>query len=488
MKILLANPPWRKGKFYGIRAGSRWPFMTEIEPGNKIPGYMPFPFFLAYAAAVLEKEGFEVMLKDALAEGLDEEEFMSEAVEFAPGLYAAETSTPSINIDIETARKIKERMPDVKTVLCGPHASVFPVQLMEENPHIDFIIVNEYEFALAELASGLKAGKKGEAIPGVWYRGRDGVVFGGKREQIKDINVYPWPARHHLPMLAYNDTFSGMPSPNVQVWASRGCPFKCNFCNWPSAMYGGSSYRVREVKNVIDEVEYLIKKYGFKAFYFDDDTFNIGKERILAICKEIIKRGITVPWGAMARADTSDRETLAAMKNAGLYAIKFGVESGVQEIVDTCGKGLDLSKVLTAVKTAKELGIKVHLTFTFGLPGETKETALKTMDFAVSADPDSVQFSIVTPFPGTQYYNELTASGELAPGEWEKFDGNNSNAVKRKNFREGELEKICSAAVRKWTRHQLFSRLMKHPFKTFAGGLKKPGMALVFIKNMLKGK
>jgi len=448
IKVLLANPPWRKGNRYGVRAGSRWPFTMEI--GNApIPGYVPFPFFLSYAAALLKKNDIEAIIVDAIAEGLTDEEFIHRVRGYNPNLILIETATASIDVDLSMAERlkadlssndVKECEDDVYIALSGTHATVMKESLLKEHEYIDFILHGEYEFTLLELVQSLQSGKispnplfakggsedfpfnKGgenlEEVQGLAFR-RDGeVIVTPPRPLIEDLDELPWPERLSLPMYNYNDQFAGMPYPNVQVMASRGCPFQCIFCIWPQILYGGAKYRTRSPKDVVDEIEWLIDYYGFEAFYFDDDTFNIGKKRILEICDEIKKRGINVPWAVMARADTSDRETLQAMADAGLYAIKFGVESGVQELVDNCGKKLDLSKVREAVRHCKELGIKTHLTFTFGLPGETRETIQKTIDFAIELDPNSVQFSLTTPFPGTKYFEMLDEKGLLCSKNW----------------------------------------------------------------------
>jgi radical SAM superfamily enzyme YgiQ (UPF0313 family) len=203
---------------------------------------------------------------------------------------------------------------------------------------------------------------------------------------------------------------------------------------------------------VVDEIEEAINFYGFKSFYFDDDTFNIGKDRILLICSEIRKRGLEkIPWAVMARADTFDFETLKAMKDAGLVSIKFGVESGVQRLLDSCGKSLNLEKVKEAVKWCKELSVKYHLTFTFGLPGETEETIKETIDFALNLNPDTCQFSLTTPFPGTKYFEYLKDKGLLLTEDWDKYDGARFTVLKGENLSAEELEQAVVEAKKIWS-------------------------------------
>ncbi|MCX7919860.1 MAG: cobalamin-dependent protein [bacterium] len=454
MRIFLGNAPWRKGNRYGVRAGSRWPHWQQ--PGSV---YLPFPFYLAYATAVLEQAGFECKLVDGIAEHLTEHEFIDRIIQFNPDMVVLETSTPTIEVDLAIAKKIAKVIRKTKAkrwlVFVGPHVSVMPEDIMNKAEYIDFILVGEYEYTLRELVQKLAKHESIAPVTGIVYRTEDNrIVRNPRRALIENIDELPWPAYHHLPMLNYNDDFGVLPKPMVQMWASRGCPFQCNFCLWPQVVYGSNRYRVRDPVKVVDELEWLIKTYGFKSVYFDDDTFDLGKQRILHFCSELNRRGIKIPWAAMARADTLDQEMLQAMANAGMIAIKYGVESGVQELIDRCGKRLDLNKVVETVKITKSVGIKVHLTFTFGLEGETKETIQKTIDFALSLEPDSVQFSIVTPFPGTKYYYELKEKGYLLATRWSDFDGNRSAVIRTEYLTSEDLIDALHRAYNAWYQYR----------------------------------
>jgi radical SAM superfamily enzyme YgiQ (UPF0313 family) len=157
----------------------------------------------------------------------------------------------------------------------------------------------------------------------------------------------------------------------------------------------------------------------------------------------------------MARADTSDFETLQAMKIAGMVGIKFGVESGVQELVDRAGKGLELAKVEKAVGWCRDLGIQTHLTFTFGLPGETHQTIRQTIDFAKRMNPNSIQFSITTPFPGTKYFSWLKESGNLLSEEWDRFDGAQYTVIRTDALTQEDLQAALKMANSEYFRHRM---------------------------------
>ena len=456
MKIFLGNGPWYKTGFYGVRAGSRWPHFEE-----DCSRYMPFPFYLGYATALLEGEGHDCCVVDGIAGRIPESGFLERINDFQPDAVVLEISTASIQTDLRQAAAVRKMCPNATILFAGPHLEMHTPDFLQRYNVVDIVLLGEYDFTLRDVVRGLAAGDDLSGMPGIGLRMPDGSIQLNERaEGVRDINKLPWPSRDQLPMLNYYDLPGGIPEPSLQMWASRGCPFRCIFCAWPQIMYGNNTYRTRDSVDVVDEIEYCIKKWGFRSVYFDDDTFNIGKKRMLTLCEEIGRRDIGVPWAAMARADTSDRETLAAMRDSGLVGIKYGVESASQELVDAADKGLDLGRVEETVAITKELGIRQHLTFSFGLPGETWETVRKTIDFAKRLDPETVQFSIMTPFPGSRFYNMMEESGHLLTKDFDRYDGSNCAVVRTDALSPEDLERALKMAYDEWDWHKLF-----RPFK-----------------------
>ncbi len=461
MKILLGNAPWYKNGCYGVRAGSRWPHFEK--EGHR---YMPFPFFLAYAAALLEKEGLSVSLIDGAAERLSREDFFRRVAAFGPDLLVLEVSTASLKVDLEAAEHFKEtRGPKLKIVFCGLHTGLSDKSFLAEHDCVDFTLKGEYEQALLELARHLQKNEPLDSVPGLNYRDAQGVLRENPQgSAIRDLDRLPWPARHFLPKYGYEDLPQFLPSPTAQMLASRGCPYPCVFCAWPQIMYGDSKYRTRDPLDVADEMEYLVRQEGYQSVYFDDDTFGIDRERTLRLCQEIGKRSLDVPWAVMTRADVLDEDMLTKMARAGLRAIKYGVESGSQELVDESGKQLRLDRVEEVVRLTKKLGIKVHLTFMLGLPKESTKTLRQTLRFLLRLDPDSAQFSIATPFPGSRYYHMLQDLGYIQTHDWDAYDGFSRAVVKTEFLTAGELEKWLSILRTKWQRHLRYRRLKKRIF------------------------
>lgn len=487
MLTFITNPPWRKGDRLGVRSGSRWPFtQAKTAPDDTIPGYLPYPFYLAYATSVLRRDGHEVILLDALAEGMDMDAFIERVRETKPGLLLMETSTPSFDSDVLIARDVRPYVGAL--AFAGPHATANPLEVINENPEIDYVLLGEFEPVLLQLVEHLKAGKPVDDIPGLAYRLPSGnAKNNGRAKQTKDVNWYPWPERDDLPMANYRDRFADMPEPMLQMWASRGCPYTCIFCVWPAVMYEPKTYRPRDPEDIANEMAHAVERYGMKSVYFDDDTFNVGKKRMMQLARAIKARELGVPWAMMARADLVDDEMLSVMVDSGLFAAKYGIESGCQEIVTRSSKNLDLAKAETGIRLTKEHGVKVHLTYSFGLPGETWDTVRKTIDHALRMDPTTLQFSINTPFPGTPYHTIATEQGTLQQNGGQDFDGWASAVIRTEAMSASEIERALEMAHEAWERNVMWRQVRQNPLWAAKKVFSNPRGAVDILKKRLAG-
>jgi radical SAM superfamily enzyme YgiQ (UPF0313 family) len=215
-------------------------------------------------------------------------------------------------------------------------------------------------------------------------------------------------------------------------------------------MYKDHKYRVFQYKRVVDEMEEVKNRYQAREVYFDDDTFTANKRQVLTICNEIRRRRVNLLWSCMGDAMVVDEEMIEAMADAGCIGMKFGVESGDERILKYIHKPIDFQRIKQVALWYAQRRIKTHATFTFGLLGDTKESMRKTMELAKELDVDSVQFSIVTPFPGTEYYKEVKGRGSLLSQDWERFDGSCSCVVKFDNLSSEEVVEFCKKASSWW--------------------------------------
>ncbi|MCK4336242.1 MAG: radical SAM protein [Candidatus Aenigmarchaeota archaeon] len=456
MKILLSNPPFFKN------------FNRQVRWSAKTSGALHPPVYLAYAAANLKKAGYDVLLVDAVALELTRDEFLERIEKFNPEIIVFETSTPSFLNDSELVDMIKSRI-DAKVVFTGSHASALPEDNLRMSK-LDFVCIGEYEGTLVELAEHLKNKKTLKNVKGLAYKDRNGEIRINKpRPLIEEIDKLPWPLREQLPTEKYRDTL--LTAPFTFIVTARGCPYYCTYCNWPYTMFG-HKIRPRGTKDVVDEVEHCIKKHKLKTYKFFDDTFTADRKHVIAICNELIKRGIKTPWICNARVDTLDEETMILMKKAGCYLYKVGVESGNQKILNWIRKGTTIQQIKKFFKTTKKVGMQTFASFMIGYPEETKETIKQTFDLAKEIEPDMVQFVILQPLPGTPLYSWM-AEREMLPEniEWDKYltsEGFVDIVFKHPKFSQEEMRQICSKL---WKGYYLRPRYIT---KRIFMGLKSP--------------
>jgi radical SAM superfamily enzyme YgiQ (UPF0313 family) len=434
MRVLVLNLP---GPF--CRAGSRWPHGRK----EKGLGYNPFPFYLSYATSVLLKNGVEADIKDCIALEWDEKKLLNYFKKFQPEVIVVETSTPSYNYDIKFINKL-----DCIKVAVGAHATATISQHISDG--FDYVIVGEYDFSLLNLVKHLSG--KVKTLP------KNIATKKTPRAQyiklIEDLDSIPWPCWELMPMEKYSDPFCL--GKNIAVLSSRGCPMNCSFCNI-SVFFGKPNYRTRDPVKVCDEIEFLISKHKPDEIYFDDDTITISKNHILSLCKEIKKRQFGIPWSCMGDAKV-DADVLEAMAESGCRAMKFGVESADPKVLEKIPKHINLDDVKRTVKKCKEVGIKTHATYMFGLPGENKEKAIKTIKFALELGTDTLQFSIATPYPGTEFYKAAEENNWFTTKNWDMFNAAGTSVIGYSDYSEKEIIEIFKKAWTAWDRHMLVKK------------------------------
>jgi len=380
---------------------------------NQIQGVYP-PLGIAYIAAVLE-EKHEVTILDTQALNLTRDEIKQSIQKINPDVVGITCMTPTIRASLEISELTKEVSDDIITVLGGPHLSAFPKETLTYD-HVDFGVVGEGEIVFPGLLTALEGENQLNEIDGLVFKKNGEIKFNSPKKYVKDLDSLPFPARHLLPNKKYYSIHADYPFTTLMT--SRGCPFNCGYC---FRDIFNRKLRFRSAKNVVDEIE-LCLEMRFKEIWFYDDVFTFNKKRVAEICSEILNRGLDFKWTAISRVDTVDYDLLKKMKKAGCYRIRYGVESGNQEILDLMNKRITLNMVKKTIKLTKKLGIETLCFFMIGYPGENSEKIKETIDFSIKIDPNWVMFSNAIPFPKTNFLELAYKKGLLKDRNyWDKF-------------------------------------------------------------------
>ncbi len=440
MKILLLNPPFLK-KF---SRPQRSPAVTKS-------GTLYFPIWLAYAAGLLEQEGFEIDLIDAPADDYEMPYVLERAKRLLPDMIVVDTSTPSIYNDVGVAGVLKDEFPGSFIALVGTHVSALPEETLKIDKRVDAIARGEYEYTLLDLARSLAGKKDLKDIPGLSFRSGNGITHNPDRPYIEDLNKLPFVSKVYKRFLKIENYFNpNALFPMVTIITSRGCPFPCTFCVYPQTLMG-RGYRLRSPENVISEIEYIVENFPqAKAIFFEDDTMTVNKKRCMELSRLIIERGIKISWTANARVGL-DYETMRIMKEAGCRSFCVGFESGNQGILDNMKKKVKVEEMEGFMENARRARLLIHGCFMAGLPGETKDTLHETLELAKRLNPDTVQFYPVMVYPGTEAYAWYKERGLIVTDDFAKWltpEGLHNTVIKTEGLSPDELVRFCDDARR----------------------------------------
>jgi radical SAM superfamily enzyme YgiQ (UPF0313 family) len=367
---------------------------------------------------------------------VEEEPLAVAAQAFAPDLIGITANTTQIMAAWRDAEMLKG-LGDAPIVLGGPHPTVLPEESAAK-PFVDVVVRGEGEATWLELLQAWDRGNAGLGadrfldaedgpILGITYRDSQGeIVSTADRAPIPvaELEAMPFPAWHLFKMERYTNlqpTVDRVLGPSLPILTSRGCPYRCSYCS----QIGPRRWRARSAENVVAEWRWLGREWGAAEIGVLDDSFNIDRQRVLDLCRRLGEEGLTgVPWIMIngIRANLADEEVLGAMVRAGCLRTAFGVESGNQAILDAVvDKHLTLDQVRSAFRAARAVGLETIGFFIIGLPGETEQTIEDTIRFAIELDPVVANFSIATPFPGTQMYDTVMARGRILAETWDDF-------------------------------------------------------------------
>jgi anaerobic magnesium-protoporphyrin IX monomethyl ester cyclase len=376
------------------------------------------PLGVTYVAAAFAAAGAEVKILEYIVSRYTPEKLKAELDAFQPDAVGATSVTLNFYSAADIVRTAKRHNPDIVTMMGGPHVSFDAENTLTAYPEIDLIVRGEGEQTIAELAPRLKDRDAWAEIQGITFRQNDRLVATPQREFIDDLDTLPLPARHLLPLSRYQAL--GYP---VSIITSRGCPYSCIFCQGRRMV--GKKVRKRSAARIVDEIEQILS-YGINRINVADDLFASDKAKVMEVCGEIRKRGLSFTWSAFARVNTVDRETLQIMKDTGCDSVSFGVESGNPEMLKRIRKNITLDQVRQAVRLCNDVGMLAHTSFVVGLPGESMETLEETKRFAVSLG-SLYGYHFLAPFPGTTVREEVDRYDlEILTHDWSRYDANSA--------------------------------------------------------------
>jgi hopanoid biosynthesis associated radical SAM protein HpnJ len=307
------------------------------------------------------------------------------------------TSTVGLRVDLRIAAMMKDANPKLKIGFVGPPVTIEPEKVLQ-NAAVDFVVRREFDYQIARYATGTPL----EELPGVSFRKDRSIIHNPEGEVIENLDELPWVTKVYkrdLDVTRYNVPF--LHHPYISLYTSRGCPAMCTFCLWPQT-HSGHRWRLRSADDVAAEVRYALNAFPeIKEIFFDDDTFNYRKARTLDMCAKL--KPLQFTWSCTSRV-TTDYETLKAMKESGCRLLIVGYESGDAQILKNIKKGATVEMALRFTENCKKLGLVIHGDFIVGLPGETRETIRRTIDFAKRVDSETIQVSIAHALPGTELH------------------------------------------------------------------------------------
>jgi hopanoid biosynthesis associated radical SAM protein HpnJ len=320
------------------------------------------------------------------------------------------TSAPGFPGDARLAAAMKESNPRLKIAFVGPQVSVLPEESLRDAPAVDFVVRREFDYAAVEYARGTPL----EKILGISYRANGNVVHNPDRPLISNLDILPDVTdvyRRDLDVRRYNVPF--LLHPFVALYTTRGCPAQCTFCLWPQTL-SGHAWRKRSAARVARELAKAKEYWPFvREYFFDDDTFNIQKARTVELCAAL--KPLKLTWSCTSRV-TTDYETLKAMRDAGCRLLIVGYESGDPQILKNIKKGATIERARAFTRDCHKLGLTVHGDFILGLPGESRESIRRSIDFAKELDCQTIQVSVAHAYPGTELYDFATRNGLMSQG------------------------------------------------------------------------
>lgn len=437
MNVLLILPPCTPKDLFGDFAGSN-PFTPPLD--------------IASTASYLEKQGHCLAVFDCFSGNISMPQLKSILEKQSPQVVGITVDLPTLSSPLlpqayRVARLCKDLDPEIKTIFYGFYPTRFPGRVLIKE-EVDFVVKGEGEITTAKLLSALENGDNIDHVEGISFRRGGKIVNNQQREHIKDLDVLPFPAYHHLPMAKYKACpTSRKKRRQMIVQSSRGCPFNCYLCTSP--LFSRRQWRAHSPEYMVDNLDFLNKKYGIDDFHFRDELFTVNRDRVVQFCSLLKKRKKNYSWNCYATFNAIDRDLIQLMKSAGCDQLNLGVETGSEQILGEYKK-ITRGMVQDGVNAMKEIGMESRLFFIIGPPSKTKQDVEQTIDFALKLNPDYALFSPSTPYPGSDYYDRLAQKGSELPDFERNLFVDNEAVCDLPEFDRAYISRMVSVAFRRF--------------------------------------
>lgn len=379
-------------------------------------GFKPPLGILYVASTVAARTPHEVKVIDAIASRLDADEVVRQVEAFAPEVVGISAWTDWWWPAHDLGRKIKERLPEVHLNYGGPHLGIYPAETLAV-PFVDSVVVGDGELPFLYLCNMVANDALDNDLPGLHLKAGGIKECEGKFYIQDDLDELPIPDRTLLDRSLYGSVLSKTDLVTTMI-TSRGCPYKCTFCklNFQKTLSRSAESVVAEFKQ--------IAALGIREVEIYDDTFTWSKRRLRDICEGLIAEGIEVEWAVRDRVGNAEAELLSLMSKAGCRRIHYGVESGVNSVLDRMRKKINTGQARRAVELAKDAGMTVLTYFMFGNLDETLDDMERTIQLALELDAHYCEFSITIPYAGTEMYTEALKEGVIQDDYWLEYARN----------------------------------------------------------------
>lgn len=409
MNILFVIPNVDRKKQWG-----RW---------HRGAGNNGFNFGIACVAAYLREKGFNVSLVDCQFLDNLEKELSDIIRQRNVDLIGISCFTPTYVVAANIAALCKRIAPNVKIVLGGPHPSLYPKDTLEKNKDVDFVVFGEGEHTLYELVKKLQSGEKDfSGIKGLGFRNNGNIIVNGVREFLKELSGLPIPAYDIFPLDKYQiQVTSYKRLPTYMMVASRGCPYRCTFCQVQQFL--GTRMRYKSPQKLIEEIKFLKDKFNARGIMFQDSTFTFDWNWLKEFCGLMISEKMDMTWMCFTRADRVNEEILSMMKEAGCYGMSYGVESANQKSLDILKKSIKIEEIIESIDLAVKKGFFVTATYILGIPGEDEGDVMNTIKVANRLATHIAHFYLPIPYPESEMFYQCKADGGLRENlQWEDFN------------------------------------------------------------------